>query len=1143
MSELTDRDSSQAPLIESDPIDLAVAFEESLREGFAKGLASDWSRSIPPSRVVSVLKLLNAAFQTGSTRTLNVDEASDEAFVVPETVGRFRIDEPIGRGGFGVVYRAYDDTLRRKVAVKAIHRQASHSKAGDEDRLREARAAARLSHPCLVPLYEVFDDEKNLYLISEFCDGPTLAAYLRDRDEPLSSDWAVDIALKLAQAVAHAHGRGLVHRDIKPSNVLLDPERTDGDLLPFTPRLTDFGLVIEADNEQAGSEQQDIQQSRLAGTILYMAPEHLMGDGSVDAKSGDIYAIGLLLYEMLNGGLPYRSTTPLAMFEEICTAPVPLILQAGRPIPKDLHAIYQKALAKDHGTRYQSMQTLVDDLIRFREGEPVSARPLSRVQEMVRKIGQQPLLSGLLFLLFMLAIGSASVFALNNQTLRRQRTELNQALSSASESHRNAIEIAFRSDLYQGFLAVSKRDPATALSLIRQVEGYATDEQLKRFDLRVLSALAKLGWQELEPLSSNVEEIVSIPESDHFLVGGGSELRLYDGQQIEPIRVIEFSDDQRLHALAVAQDADLIAIGTSGPPPLLSWLGYNNETVQFISLSGRDVPKPLTGFDTTIESLAFNHDGSRLAVGTRYEPIVIVDLVGDADRLPIEANRRNEDLKFHPNEELAWLSGGSQWSRRTLAPKSDADVQSIDISPLTCRRFDRSADGRWLAATVFIDGDALLYDLRREVPCATKLKNEHGELHSIGIAPNGRTIAAGTLGGGVAVWHLDCEHFDCESIGESTESLEVTDFRSIHGGLVGAVCVNDSGTILSGAEDGSLAMWKSRGDVPLVENGSIQDIDIDRESTSSCMTPDAQTAMVGCEDGAVWRVNLETWAQTRLREPTDVRATAVAISNDGRFVAVGYDDGRAFLGSVSQPDRWRPLPPQTGEPQEESAVEELHFNRDASRMVVRRGASRMQWLQLQHSNDPDFVTTISVTAALRAPTQVTASLLVDDDTAILLGEKFRIWDAESSTFPRSTDSIKGTICGCYDDQRKLFYVGCLDGRIRQLSSDGKLISSSRRWMPPVKSPEAARQVFSIALSPDGDNLLTGSHLGDVAIWETDSLKFLGTIAAGDSEGSIECLMTGQSQRGDVLLIHQCSEFKLSPDVGSRFRIIRVNRVF
>ncbi|MGB7328809.1 MAG: serine/threonine-protein kinase, partial [Rubripirellula sp.] len=625
--------------------DAAKRFENQLRtqEG------ADWPSEAQPSRIASVLRLLHATLGQNSTQSMNCSGGLDETFSIPKQVGRFRIGQRVGEGGFGVVYKAFDEVLRRDVALKAVPRRAGTHSASEEYRLREARASARLNHPYLVPLYEVVEDEQCVYLVSEFCDGPTLYLYLKEHPGPVNPNWAAEVTLKLGQAVAHAHGRGLVHRDIKPGNVLLSPERADGDILPFTPRLTDFGLVLEIDSESTAQT-----QSGFAGTVMYMSPEQIMGDERWDARTSDVYSLGLLLYQMLAGELPFRSSKPLELLTQICTEPTKPIAVATKPISQDLLAICYKAIHKQPSLRYESAQSLVDDLLRWQDGREVSARHQSVFERTWLSARRAPVLSGLFIALVSLAITSILVFAWSNRLLRKKQAELGLAMTVASTSRKDAIEIAYRSDMNQAYLAVARNDPATAMSFAGDIKRYSGDQYHGRFDFRLLRTLARDGWTELAGFETMVEEIVPMPNADRYAVAGGNQVRIYRSDQPQPVREIQLAEGEIVHALAVAPDEDLLALGISGAPSALNWFGLNNDRIQFYSLGGREVPKPIQNFATTLESLAFSGDGKRLAAGTRYEPIQIFTIGTDDEPMTVDSDRRNKDLAFAPNDKIAW---------------------------------------------------------------------------------------------------------------------------------------------------------------------------------------------------------------------------------------------------------------------------------------------------------------------------------------------------------------------------------------------------------------------------------------------------------------------------------------------------------
>ncbi len=236
-------------------------------------------------------------------------------------LGRYRLERLVGTGGFGAVWRATDERLRRTVAVKVVPR--SSSSASPRVR-REALAAARLNHPGIVALHESGEDEDALYLVSELVEGKTLAdleaaGTLSDRD-------VAELGIALCDALEHAHGNGVIHRDVKPQNVMM-PRRRKGGLAGSAVKLTDFGVAHLVGDEPL------TRTGDVMGTLAYMAPEQAAGRRA--GPPADLYALGLLLYEALSGVNPVRGSTPTATARRV-GRPLPPLRRLRRRLPVEL---------------------------------------------------------------------------------------------------------------------------------------------------------------------------------------------------------------------------------------------------------------------------------------------------------------------------------------------------------------------------------------------------------------------------------------------------------------------------------------------------------------------------------------------------------------------------------------------------------------------------------------------------------------------------------------------------------------------------------------------------------------------------------------------------------------------------------------
>jgi tetratricopeptide (TPR) repeat protein len=277
--------------------------------------------------------------------------APSAAADAPGRVGRFLIRQRLGAGGFGTVYRAYDPQLDREVALKVARPETLDNPRHSERFMREARAAARLHHPNIVSVFEAGQDGPYHFIATAFIAGRTLAE-LRD-EAALDPQAAVRIVRALAEALAFAHRRGLVHRDVKPANVMIDEEGR--------PHLMDFGL---AHLQDAGPRLTKL--GAILGTPAYMAPEQ--ASGHADARpASDQYSLGVILYELLTGQLPFAGAPDLLLFHAVNTTPPPP-REINPAVPAELEAVCLKALAKRPEQRYADCQQMADALRDWLEG-------------------------------------------------------------------------------------------------------------------------------------------------------------------------------------------------------------------------------------------------------------------------------------------------------------------------------------------------------------------------------------------------------------------------------------------------------------------------------------------------------------------------------------------------------------------------------------------------------------------------------------------------------------------------------------------------------------------------------------------------------------------------------------------------------
>jgi tRNA A-37 threonylcarbamoyl transferase component Bud32 len=254
-----------------------------------------------------------------------------------QKIGRYEIKSELGRGGMATVYKAYDPRFEREVALKVLPREMLHD---DQFRVRferEAKTIAALEHQAIVPVYDVGEEDGQPYFVMRYMTGGDLGNIIAKG--PMSLAAATKIIERLASALDDAHLKGIVHRDLKPGNILFD---RSGE-----PYISDFGIA-----KITQSQTTTVTGGAIIGTPAYMSPEQAQGE-KIDGRS-DVYALGVILYEMLSGTQPYQATTPMAIVVKHITDPIPHILDANPALPAAIEAVIEKAMAKNPDERFSS---------------------------------------------------------------------------------------------------------------------------------------------------------------------------------------------------------------------------------------------------------------------------------------------------------------------------------------------------------------------------------------------------------------------------------------------------------------------------------------------------------------------------------------------------------------------------------------------------------------------------------------------------------------------------------------------------------------------------------------------------------------------------------------------------------------------
>jgi serine/threonine protein kinase len=481
------------------------------------------------------------ASETGETISFDAESTSSSQF----EIGRFRIVRELGRGGFGVVFLAVDPNLGREVALKIPRADALVTRDLWERFQHEARAAAGLDHPNIVAVHEAGEDRGICYIASAYCPGPTLAHWLKARTEPVPFEIAAHLTATLADAVQHAHSRGVLHRDLKPSNILLaepaqaanaealrsDSPQAAGKLFNI-PRITDFGLaklIAETDQNQTHS-------GTVLGTPSFMAPEQAAGRSRDVTTAADVHGLGGILYALLTGRPPFQGESTIETLRRVELEAVSPPSQWRANVPRDLETIALKCLEKEPMRRYETAAALADDLRRYLSHEPVSARPVGKIERFGRwcrrKPAQAVLSAALLLVSLVGAAGVVSQFIRANKNYHSaevQRSLAEERRDKAHQAIHDYFTLVSENKLLgkPGFHELRKELLETALEYYKQFLDERSDDPAMQVEVAdTWSAVARIHDQigSKDAARSAYEQALLLYQALHSISPGDSQL-------------------------------------------------------------------------------------------------------------------------------------------------------------------------------------------------------------------------------------------------------------------------------------------------------------------------------------------------------------------------------------------------------------------------------------------------------------------------------------------------------------------------------------------------------------------------------------------------------------------------------------------